>query len=241
MRKIQSRNPKGFTLIELLVVIAIIAILAAILFPVFAKAREKAKQTKCASNLKQVSTSLMMYAQDYDGWVSGDNVGLKWTDALYNGGYLGSLNVTVCPSYRPNNYKASTNNLTYGFRKENANLYPNYITQITAGSQVYCFLNLYKIDKPAQFILMADSIGWVDGWGTCLNQSYLFSLSGAPGGVIHLRHNGLANIVFADGHVAACDKAKIKEAALSDGDLSKLAYIKVAEPDKDVTVVQIYP
>ena len=57
---------RGFTLIELLVVIAIIAILAAILFPVFARAREKARQTSCLSNVKQLMTSWLMYAQDYD-------------------------------------------------------------------------------------------------------------------------------------------------------------------------------
>jgi len=57
---------RGFTLIELLVVIAIIAILAAILFPVFARAREKARQASCLSNLKQLGLADLMYAQDYD-------------------------------------------------------------------------------------------------------------------------------------------------------------------------------
>ena len=58
---------QGFTLIELLVVIAIIAILAAILFPVFARAREKARQASCTSNLKQIGLALQMYSSDYDG------------------------------------------------------------------------------------------------------------------------------------------------------------------------------
>jgi len=62
----RRRRAEGFTLIELLVVIAIIAILAAILFPVFAKAREQARKTSCLSNLKQLGLGFMMYAQDYD-------------------------------------------------------------------------------------------------------------------------------------------------------------------------------
>ena len=65
------KNRSGFTLIELLVVIAIIAILAAILFPVFSRAREKATQISCASNLKQLGTVLVMYAADYDGCLPG--------------------------------------------------------------------------------------------------------------------------------------------------------------------------
>jgi prepilin-type N-terminal cleavage/methylation domain-containing protein len=66
-----SRTSRGFTLIELLVVIAIIAILAGILFPVFATAREKARQINCVSNLHQLGTAMLIYAQDYDGtWPS---------------------------------------------------------------------------------------------------------------------------------------------------------------------------
>lgn len=66
MCHVNKRSHVGFTLIELLVVIAIIAILAAILFPVFAQARDKARQTSCLSNMKQIGTGLMMYVQDFD-------------------------------------------------------------------------------------------------------------------------------------------------------------------------------
>src|SRR5690606_32131455 len=61
-----TKHNKAFTLIELLVVIAIIAILAAILFPVFGRARENARRTSCLSNMKQVGTGILMYNQDYD-------------------------------------------------------------------------------------------------------------------------------------------------------------------------------
>jgi prepilin-type N-terminal cleavage/methylation domain-containing protein/prepilin-type processing-associated H-X9-DG protein len=78
----KSSNRKGFTLIELLVVIAIIAILAAILFPVFAKAREKARQSTCQSNVKEIGIAFNMYSQDYD-----ETYPLQWSGyATYDGG-----------------------------------------------------------------------------------------------------------------------------------------------------------
>jgi len=64
-------RPQAFTLIELLVVIAIIAIIAAILFPVFLSAREKARRTTCASNMRQLGLSFSMYTQDYDDTLPG--------------------------------------------------------------------------------------------------------------------------------------------------------------------------
>jgi len=104
------RSKKGFTLIELLVVIAIIAILAAILFPVFARAREKARQTACLSNLKQLALGVIMYASDWDERAPG--TGHPW--AIYSGGpwpvdkytlwqiniypYVKNRQLYICPS-----------------------------------------------------------------------------------------------------------------------------------------------
>ena len=112
---------RGFTLIELLVVIAIIAILAAILFPVFARAREKARQSSCSSNLKQIATAMLMYAQDYDeqftryrqtdgsgsyylpdrldgdfNWYDGNGLSYTWPTNIYP--YVKNAQVFVCPS-----------------------------------------------------------------------------------------------------------------------------------------------
>jgi prepilin-type N-terminal cleavage/methylation domain-containing protein len=92
---------RGFTLIELLVVIAIIAILAAILFPVFAKAREKAKIATCTSNLKQIGNAIQMYGSDYDGYLYPEMCGpsdnrIKVVRAYHP--YIKSFEVWRCPT-----------------------------------------------------------------------------------------------------------------------------------------------
>jgi prepilin-type N-terminal cleavage/methylation domain-containing protein len=96
---------RAFTLIELLVVIAIIAILAAILFPVFAQAREKARQISCTSNQKQIATSVLMYVQDYDETfpMSAYLVKPNRIFAVYDAvePYLKNTQVFNCPSYNP--------------------------------------------------------------------------------------------------------------------------------------------
>ncbi len=96
---------KGFTLIELLVVIAIIAILAAILFPVFAQAREKARQTSCLSNQKQLATAVIMYTQDYDETfpLSAYFERPNRIVSVYGmvSPYMKNIQIFVCPSFTP--------------------------------------------------------------------------------------------------------------------------------------------
>ena len=96
----RSRIKAGFTLIELLVVIAIIAILAAILFPVFAQAREKARSISCLSNMKQLGNAVTMYEQDYDettpGGMNGYGGGSGYAGQIYP--YVKSTQVFRCPS-----------------------------------------------------------------------------------------------------------------------------------------------
>src|SRR5512142_1231654 len=110
----QMRRSKGFTLIELLVVIAIIAILAAILFPVFAKAREKARQASCLSNQKQIGLAMMQYVQDYDetypaSWLTNADYTVyyaSYVDSLMP--YMKSEAIWFCPSLPKPGFSKST-------------------------------------------------------------------------------------------------------------------------------------
>ncbi|NUQ01188.1 MAG: DUF1559 domain-containing protein [Armatimonadetes bacterium] len=119
--------PAAFTLIELLVVIAIIAILAAILFPVFAKAREKGRQTSCGSNSKQAALAVLQYVSDYDdtfpqhyyykNGATSANGYVHWTGAT--GPYAKSFGLYVCPSdpskgAAPTNFSTATDNQGHG-------------------------------------------------------------------------------------------------------------------------------
>ena len=133
----RNRNSQsGFTLIELLVVIAIIAILAAILFPVFAQAREKARQTSCASNLKQVALAMIQYKQDNDegapqgsvndGWFMSDANNYKWMDAIYP--YVKSEAVFNCPD----------DSVDPKYQYETTDHYGSYSMNMTNYYHIYC-------------------------------------------------------------------------------------------------------
>jgi prepilin-type N-terminal cleavage/methylation domain-containing protein/prepilin-type processing-associated H-X9-DG protein len=123
---ILKSKQKGFTLIELLVVIAIIAILAAILFPVFARAREKARQTTCTSNQKQVATAVMMYAQDHDQKFIADPISTSWVSGMGTASDAASYD---CPS---NTNKGTGGSPDYGF---NPSLYDGSLTDVSSPSQ----------------------------------------------------------------------------------------------------------
>ncbi len=184
---------RGFTLIELLVVIAIIAILAAILFPVFARAREKARQSSCLSNIKQIALGEMMYLQDYD------EVFHSWSEATAAGTliypcwllqpYIKNIQVFDCPS--ASNTSAPPN--------------PAAADNSQRGMAEYGFAYGYLQNQPqAQIEKPAETIMWADG-----GAAYIFAPSSCTtvaGGQDWRRnewpprHNEGLNVAWCDGH-----------------------------------------
>jgi prepilin-type N-terminal cleavage/methylation domain-containing protein/prepilin-type processing-associated H-X9-DG protein len=185
----------GFTLIELLVVIAIIAILAAILFPVFARARENARRSSCQSNLKQIGLGVMQYTQDYDEKLprsyanaatrpAGDTV-FRQIDP-----YTRSTQLNVCPSY-------TGTGASYGY---------NYI-YLGAGESTG--VALASIQTVAQTVMMTDQNGATSDWiysprywlrnGGAAAYNHLGSTSGDAID----RHLETVNTLWVDGHVKA--------------------------------------
>ena len=161
-----SRKAAGFTLIELLVVIAIIAILAAILFPVFAQAREKARQAACLSNTKQMSLGLMQYAQDYDETLpvqgdNGQNRG-RWFVQIFP--YVKSAEVFTCPNLPDAKLittKFQLNNSApisgYGYNQALGTYNPHPDTPLTsAENNAGSGYALADIAKPAETIMVGD-------------------------------------------------------------------------------------
>ncbi|MEN6544407.1 MAG: DUF1559 domain-containing protein [Armatimonadia bacterium] len=176
----------GFTLIELLVVIAIIAILAAILFPVFAKAREKARQASCLSNLRQLCLGFITYTQDYDELsplcLYGPSTSW-WHNALVP--YVKNTQIFACPSDRTNAYGYAPH-MNWGYY----HMYTRAATNLYGGA-----VPIGALQYPAETSCLAESRGL--GWGAC------FSLTGGGGsyGVWGVdRHNDGMNVAMVDGH-----------------------------------------
>ena len=195
---------RGFTLIELLVVIAIIAILAAILFPVFARAREKARQASCQSNLKQIALAHIQYVQDYDerflyGWNALYSCSSTWEGFLTP--YVKNDQLFMCPAGLDwSSYSSSGN---YGWPYDDlrmAKLAAIGMAGDTAG-YFLCFdsYSSYVTNDPSSY--------------SCVNcgatLSYSLGFDQTNENAWATRHNGTANVAFCDGHVKAVQKGDL--------------------------------
>lgn len=207
------RHSRGFTLIELLVVIAIIAILAAILFPVFARAREKARQSSCQSNLKQLGVAFMMYTQDYDetypmafyeDWMTYWDTKVDWSGNVIGDGiiapYTKNQQIAQCPSLSSVNSDRPFSGYAYN---------TTYIGGSPAEGRRPAALA--SVQSPAETVLLCDSALWSkltnDLWANSMLRApgdYMYSdPTWGTGPNVHFRHNGTANVAYCDGHVKA--------------------------------------
>lgn len=188
---------RGFTLIELLVVIAIIAILAAILFPVFAKAREKARQSSCLSNLKQIGLAALQYTSDYDEQFPRYlNLAIAgYNDGICTGGmsvistllpYCKSVQIFQCPSQKPiRSYTFGTTNIV----EKSSYIFNYYVTAGDLRFNPYPPSISAGTDDTSRIALMTE-------WGTGYHSAY-FPWINTQGVFLH---NDGQNVVFADGH-----------------------------------------
>ncbi len=191
------RKLNGFTLIELLVVIAIIAVLAAILFPVFAQAREKARQSSCASNMRQISTGVLMYIQDYDeklapvAILDSQSVNdIPWPDLIAP--YLKSKQIRLCPS----DPKSKEN--SYGL---NEICFPDLSDPANLQSAV---LSLAAFQTPAETVMAAE-LGAEDDLKTARPDAFKatapdYDLNDSEDARPAPRHFQRANLTLMDGH-----------------------------------------
>ncbi len=182
----------GFTLIELLVVIAIIAILAAILFPVFARAREKARQSSCLSNVKQLSLGVLMYAQDNDEQLPYGQGGPDvWWDLFSHLAYPTATLRSPLEPYIKNNQIAicpsRTNECGYGWSYSHM---PYYMGHASTTSWA---VKLAMVKYPAQVIMLGD---------TARGYNWIYCAVCYPTLTDRLTdiHNGGGNFGFVDGH-----------------------------------------
>jgi len=193
---------KGFTLIELLVVIAIIAILAAILFPAFAKAREAARRSSCSSNLKQIGLGLMQYSQEYDEQLpAGVNGVGAW--ALVIQPYIKSTNLFACPSNtKSSNFMQNTGGkIPQSYVANGVESSKTYMGGISpmneiGGTAPSGGVSLASIVAPTQLIMVFENAGlntYGDQYslaGNLDNAQYDFT-----------NHLTTSNYLFGDGHV----------------------------------------
>ena len=224
-----GRNKRAFTLIELLVVIAIIAILAAILFPVFAKAREKARQITCASNEKQLGIAFLQYDEDYDeampsGTAQGsNNSGLHqgWAGQIYP--YLKSTAVYHCPD-DPTTVTAPEYPLSYEMNNDlmssNAWSGANTIAQTSSPAVTALVFEVSGYESnmsTAGETQSTSAVGWgywvpsnIPGGTGEYETGYMASGSQIQNGIGNAYyaaptgwHTGMSNWLMADGHVKA--------------------------------------